>query len=51
MSVSEQIDTRTAAGRMVLNILAAVSQWEREPSASARRGHGLQEPAARIHRG
>jgi site-specific DNA recombinase len=30
MSVSEQIDTRTAAGRMVLNILAAVSQWERE---------------------
>jgi DNA invertase Pin-like site-specific DNA recombinase len=30
MSVSEQIDTRTAAGRMVLHILAAVSQWERE---------------------
>jgi site-specific DNA recombinase len=30
MSVSEQIDTRTAAGRMVLNILAAVRQWERE---------------------
>jgi site-specific DNA recombinase len=30
MSVSEQIDTRTAAGRIVLNILAAVSQWERE---------------------
>ena len=30
MSVSEQIDTRTAAGRMVLNILAAVSQWKRE---------------------
>jgi site-specific DNA recombinase len=30
MSVSEQIDTRTAADRMVLNILAAVSQWERE---------------------
>jgi site-specific DNA recombinase len=30
MSVSEQIDTRTAAGHMVLNILAAVSQWERE---------------------
>jgi site-specific DNA recombinase len=30
MSVSEQIDTRTAAGRMLLNILAAVSQWERE---------------------
>jgi|SRR5882724_2531009 DNA invertase Pin-like site-specific DNA recombinase len=30
MSVSEQINTRTAAGRMVLKILAAVSQWERE---------------------
>jgi site-specific DNA recombinase len=30
MSVSEQIDTRTAAGRMVLNTLAAVSQWEPE---------------------
>jgi DNA invertase Pin-like site-specific DNA recombinase len=33
MSVSEQIDTRTAAGRMVLHILAAVSQWERETIA------------------
>ena len=30
MSVSEQIDTRTAAGRLVLNVLASVSQWERE---------------------
>jgi site-specific DNA recombinase len=30
MSVSEQIDTRTAAGRMALNTLAAVSQWEPE---------------------
>ena len=30
MSVSEQIDTRSAAGRLVLNILASVSQWERE---------------------
>ena len=30
MSVNEQIDTRTAAGRVVLNILAAVSQWGRE---------------------
>lgn len=29
-SVSEQIDTRTAGGRLVLNILASVSQWERE---------------------
>lgn len=30
LSVSEQIDTRSASGRMVLNILATVSQWERE---------------------
>lgn len=30
LSVSDQIDTRTAAGRLVLNILASVSQWERE---------------------
>jgi len=30
LSVGEQIDTRTAAGRMVLNILATISQWERE---------------------
>ena len=30
MSVSENIDTRTAAGRLVLNVLGSVSQWERE---------------------
>jgi site-specific DNA recombinase len=30
LSVTEQIDTRTAAGRLVLNVLGAVSQWERE---------------------
>ena len=30
VSVGEQIDTATAAGRMVLNILASVAQWERE---------------------
>lgn len=30
MSVSEQIDTRTAAGRLVLNVLTSVAQWERE---------------------
>jgi DNA invertase Pin-like site-specific DNA recombinase len=28
--VGEQIDTRSAAGRLVLNVLASVSQWERE---------------------
>jgi DNA invertase Pin-like site-specific DNA recombinase len=30
LSVSEQIDTRSAAGRMVLNVLTSVGQWERE---------------------
>jgi site-specific DNA recombinase len=30
LSVAEQIDTRSAGGRLVLNVLASVSQWERE---------------------
>ncbi len=30
LSVGEQIDTRSAAGRLVLNVLVSVSQWERE---------------------
>jgi DNA invertase Pin-like site-specific DNA recombinase len=30
VSVSEQINTDTAAGRLVLNVLMSVSQWERE---------------------
>ncbi len=29
-SVADAIDTRSAAGRMVLNILVSVAQWERE---------------------
>jgi len=29
-SVGEQVDTRTAGGRMMLNMLMTVSQWERE---------------------
>src|SRR4051794_4255563 len=32
-SVSDHIATRTAAGRMVLNILMSVAQWEREAIA------------------
>ena len=30
LSVSDQIDTRTAAGRLCLNVLMSVAQWERE---------------------
>jgi DNA invertase Pin-like site-specific DNA recombinase len=36
-SVADSIDTRTAAGRMVLNILISVSQWEREVIAERTR--------------
>jgi site-specific DNA recombinase len=30
LSVGENIDTRSASGRMVLNLLGVISQWERE---------------------
>jgi len=30
VSVAENVDTRTAAGRLVLNVLTSVAQWERE---------------------
>ncbi len=30
MAVEDQIDTKSAGGRLVLNVLASVSQWERE---------------------
>lgn len=30
LSVADQVDTRTAGGRLVLNILMSVAQWERE---------------------
>ena len=46
MSVSEQIDTRTAAGRLVLNVLGAVSQWERE-AIGERTSAAMQHKAAR----
>jgi len=36
LSVGEQIDTRSAAGRLVLNVLASVSQWEREAIGDGR---------------
>jgi DNA invertase Pin-like site-specific DNA recombinase len=33
LSVADSIDTRSAAGRLVLNVLASVAQWEREATA------------------
>lgn len=30
LSVGEQVDTRSAAERMVLNMLTVIGQWERE---------------------
>lgn len=30
VSIGEQVDTRSAAGRMVLNMLTVIGQWERE---------------------
>jgi hypothetical protein len=36
VSVAESLDTGSAAGRLVLNIMAAVSQWEREAIGNVR---------------
>jgi DNA invertase Pin-like site-specific DNA recombinase len=36
-SVADSIDTRTAAGRLVLNVLMSVAQWERETAAERTR--------------
>lgn len=33
LSVSDNIDTRSASGRLVLNVLMSVAQWEREATA------------------
>ena len=46
-SVGDSVDTRTAAGRMVLNIIMSVAQWERETIAE-RTADALQ---AKISRG
>jgi DNA invertase Pin-like site-specific DNA recombinase len=36
-SVADSIDTRTAAGRLVLNVLMSVAQWEREAGGERKR--------------
>jgi DNA invertase Pin-like site-specific DNA recombinase len=37
VSVADSLDTHTAAGRLVLNIMMSVSQWERESTAERTR--------------
>jgi DNA invertase Pin-like site-specific DNA recombinase len=37
LSVSDSIDTRSAAGRLVLHVLMSVAQWERESTAERTR--------------
>lgn len=45
LSVAEQIDTRSAGGRLVLNVLASVGQWERE-AAGERTAAAMQHMAS-----
>ena len=49
VSVTESLDTGTAAGRMVLNIMGSVAQWEREVIAERTRD-ALQAKKARGER-
>ena len=37
LSMSDAIDTRTASGRLVLNVLTSVAQWEREATGERTR--------------
>jgi site-specific DNA recombinase len=37
LSVADAVDTRSAAGRLVLNVLASVGQWEREATGERTR--------------
>jgi site-specific DNA recombinase len=46
LSVADNIDTRTAAGRLVLNVLGSVAQWERE-TISERTSDALAHKKAR----
>ncbi len=49
VSVAESLDTGSAAGRLVLNIMAAVSQWERE-AIGERTRDALQHKRSQGHR-
>ena len=45
LSVSEQVDTRTSGGRLVLTVLTSVAQWERE-AIGERTATAMQHKAA-----
>ncbi len=49
LSVADNIDTRTAAGRLVLNVLGSVAQWERE-TTSERTAEALAHKKAQGHK-
>ena len=46
LSVGEQVDTRSASGRMVLNMLTTIGQWERE-AIGERTATAMQHKATR----
>jgi site-specific DNA recombinase len=45
VSVADSLDTRSAAGRLVLNIMVSVSQWEREAIGERTRDAMHHKPA------
>jgi site-specific DNA recombinase len=47
VSVAEKLDTASASGRMVLNVMMAVSQWEREAVSERTRAVVLYKKAQR----
>lgn len=49
VSVSDNIDTRTPTGRLILHVLTSVAQWEREVGA-ARTSEGIRQ-VAHVHGG
>jgi site-specific DNA recombinase len=53
VSVAESLDTGSVPGRLVLNIMTAVSQWEREAGLPARKlsSGGSRIPPGRPSRG
>jgi site-specific DNA recombinase len=50
VSVAESLDTGSASGRLVLNIMVSVSQWEREAIGERTRRHGPQKGEAGVQR-